>query len=76
MNIGQIIKAKREALALSQRDVVKRVGAGRLTQAKIAKLENGNQPNVTIATLRVLAEGLRCSVIDLLPDEDKRPRQH
>lgn len=72
MNIGQIVKAKREALKLSQRDVVKRVGADRLTQAKIAKLENGTQPNVTIETLRVLAEGLSCSVVDLLPDEDKK----
>ena len=72
MNIGQIIKAKRQALAWSQRDLQRRIG-DKLTQAKIAKLENGDQPNVTIETLRALAEGFGCSVIDLLPDEDKHP---
>ena len=72
MNIGQIIKAKRQALAWTQRDLQRRSG-NKLTQAKIAKLENGDQPNVTIDTLRALAEGFGCSVVDLLPEDDKRP---
>jgi len=74
MNIGQIVRIKRETLNLSQRDLERRAGS-KITQTKIAKLENGAQPNVTIESLRALAEGFGCSVVDLLPEEDKHPRQ-
>jgi len=75
VNIGEIVKNKREALGWTQRDLAKRTG-DRLTQPRIAQLENGTVSNITIAALRLLAEGLKCSVTDLLPDEDKRPRHH
>ncbi len=73
-SIGQIIKAKRHALAWSQRDLARRA-QNKITQPKIAILENGVQANVSIESLRALAEGFGCSVVDLLPEEDKHPRQ-
>lgn len=75
MNIGEIVKSKREDRGWSQRDLVRHTG-NRLTQPRIAQLENGAYSNITIEALRVLAEGFGCAVIDLLPDEDKLPQQH
>ena len=73
MKIGDIVKAKRQALGWSQRDLVEHAG-NRLTQPRIAQLENGAYSNITIEALRILAEGFGCSVIDLLPEEDKIPK--
>lgn len=70
-NIGQIVKAKREALGWSQLDLERHTD-GKVTQTKISLLEKEKQLNVTIETLRALAKGFGCSVVDLLPEEDKR----
>jgi transcriptional regulator with XRE-family HTH domain len=75
VNIGEIVRVKREALGWSQRDLAKQIG-NKLTQPRIAQLENGTVSNITIQALRLLAEGLRCSVVDLLPEEDKLPKHH
>jgi transcriptional regulator with XRE-family HTH domain len=71
-SIGKIVKQRREAKGWSQRDLVRHT-QNRVTQAKVAKLENGAQSNVTVETLEVLAAGLGCAVVDLLPEEYKHP---
>jgi transcriptional regulator with XRE-family HTH domain len=72
MNFGQIVKQRREARGWTQRDLVRYTG-NKITQAKIARLENG-QDNVTLETLRALARGFGCAPADLLPEEDKHPQ--
>jgi transcriptional regulator with XRE-family HTH domain len=70
MNLGAIVKERREACGLTQRDLAKRT-QGKVTQAKIARLELG-QDNVTLETLHGLALAFDCAPVDLLPDEYKR----
>lgn len=73
MKIGDIVRSRRETLKLSQRDLERLTGR-KVTQPKIARLETGDQANITIDTLRAIAKGFGCSVVDLLPDEDKIPQ--
>ncbi len=47
-----------------------------ITQAQISRIMSGKSSNLTLATLRAFARALGCSVVDLLGDEDKQPRQH
>ena len=69
MKIGDIVKRKRANLNLTQRDLEERSG---VTQSMISKVEGGNADNVSIEILRKLAKALNCSVIDLLPESDKK----
>lgn len=73
MQIGDIVAAKRKALGLSQAGLSKATGR-RVAQSKISMLETGYQGGITVETLEALADGLGCAVIDLLPEEYKRPR--
>ncbi|BBL77544.1 helix-turn-helix domain-containing protein [Methylomagnum ishizawai] len=68
--IGRKIKQRREQLGLTQAQVAARGGA---SQAFIAQVECGSRKNVTVDTLRLVANGLGCKIADLLPDEDKHP---
>jgi transcriptional regulator with XRE-family HTH domain len=70
-SIGKVVKARRLSLEMSQWDLAHSSGLG---QSTIASLEMGTKENVSIQTLRALARGLKCAVVDLLPDEDKHPR--
>ncbi len=69
MQIGDIVKRKRADLNLTQRDLEEKSG---VTQSMISKVEGGNADNVSIGILRKLAKALNCSVIDLLPESDKK----
>lgn len=69
MQIGDILKRKRLELHLTQVELENRSG---VTQSMISKLEKGDADNVSIDILRKLAKALRCALIDLLPEEDKR----
>ncbi len=46
-----------------------------ITQAQISRIMSGKSSNLMLTTLRAIAGALGCSVVDLLPEEDKHPRQ-
>ncbi len=69
MQIGDIVKRKRADLKLTQRDLEESSG---VTQSMISKVEAGDADNVSIEILRKLSKALSCSVIDLLPESDKK----
>ncbi|TRW89937.1 helix-turn-helix domain-containing protein [Candidatus Methylobacter oryzae] len=69
MQIGDIVKCKRLDLSLVQKELESRSG---VTQSMISKIENGSAENVSIDVLRKLAKALNCSLVDLLPETDKK----
>jgi len=69
MQIGDIVKRKRTDLKLTQKELA---FSSKVTQSMISKVESGNADNVSIDILRKLAKALSCSVIDLLPETDKK----
>lgn len=71
MNIGTIIKQRREAKRWTQTELAEKSGI--VTQAMICRIEKG-EDNAKIDTLRGIAAALGCSVVDLLPEKDKRRR--
>lgn len=71
MTIGEIVKERRKAKKMNQMELAEK---SNITQAKISRLEAG-EDNLTIETLRSIAIALNCSVVDLLPDSDKKKRK-
>jgi transcriptional regulator with XRE-family HTH domain len=71
MQIGDIIKRKRLELGFVQKELENRSG---VTQSMISKVEGGNAENVSIDVLRRLAKALNCTLVDLLPETDKKQR--
>nr|WP_268120790.1 helix-turn-helix transcriptional regulator [Methylobacter sp. YRD-M1] len=71
MQIGDIIKRKRLELGLVQKELEIRSG---VTQSMISKVEGGSAENVSIDVLRRLAKALNCTLVDLLPEADKKKR--
>jgi transcriptional regulator with XRE-family HTH domain len=71
MQIGDIIKRRRLELGLIQKELESRSG---VTQSMISKVEGGSAENVSIDVLRKLAKALNCTLVDLLPEADKRKR--
>ena len=69
MKIGDILKTKRLEKNLTQKELAESSG---ITQSMISKLEQGVSENISIEALRKLAKSLRCPVIDLLPESDKK----
>jgi|GEM_PF-522206 len=69
MQIGDIVKTKRAGLGLTQKDLSE---SSNVTQSMISKVEGKSADNVSIEILRKLAKALSCSVIDLLPESDKK----
>jgi len=69
MQIGDIVKTKRADLGLTQKDLSE---SSNVTQSMISKVEGKSADNVSIEILRKLAKALNCSVIDLLPESDKK----
>lgn len=66
MNVGSIIKKKREEMNLSQNQLAKRAG---ISQAALSSLEaETTKPN--IETVFLLAKALNCSVPELLGIDD------
>jgi transcriptional regulator with XRE-family HTH domain len=69
MSIAENIKQRREAKRWTQAELAEKSGI--VTQAMISRIEKG-EDNAKIETLRGIAAALGCSVVDLLPDEDKK----
>jgi transcriptional regulator with XRE-family HTH domain len=69
MSIGKNLKRLRLAADLNQTELAKRSG---IDQSMISKIERGEFENLTLDTLRSLTKALGCSVVELLPEEDKR----
>jgi len=70
MTLGAIVRARRKRLGWTQSELAEKSG---ITQAQISRVEAGRSENITIENLRGIAKAFGCSVVDLLPDEDKRP---
>lgn len=62
LNLGDVLKSRRDAAGLSQRELARRSGIG---QSTISALESGAQTSADLPTLRALADKLNCSVADL-----------
>jgi transcriptional regulator with XRE-family HTH domain len=69
MTIGSLVWTRRKRLGWTQEELAERAGIG---QAHISRLESGKSDNITIDNLRRIARALGCSVVDLLPEEDRR----
>ncbi len=72
MSIGEIVKERRIAKKLNQTELAEKAG---IKQATISRLESGTNDNITIENLRSIAAALSCSVVDLLPDTDKKKKR-
>jgi transcriptional regulator with XRE-family HTH domain len=72
MSIGEIVKERRKAKKLNQTELAEKAG---IKQATISRLESGTNDNITIENLRSIAAALGCSVVDLLPDTDKKKQK-
>lgn len=70
MSIARNVADRRKNLGWTQRELEKAAG---LTQAQISRIEADKAENITILSLRKLANAFGCSVVDLLTDEDRRP---
>ena len=69
MSLANNIRNRRLKKRLTQMALAERSG---VTQAQISRLESGSEENTTLQSLRGIARALGCSVVDLLPEEDKR----
>ncbi len=69
MSIGHNIKQRREAKRWNQTELAEKAG---IKQATISRLESGVNDNITIDNLRRIAAALGCTVVDLLPESDKK----
>lgn len=69
MTIGIIVRARRKQLGWTQNELAEKAG---VAQPLISRLESGRGGNITIDNLRSLALALGCSVIDLLPEQDRQ----
>lgn len=67
---GALIRQRREAKGLSQRDLAELVD---IPQSYISRLESGSRQSTSIATLRRLAAVLEVSIEDLLRDPTPPP---
>lgn len=72
MTLGEIIRARRKALDLTQAELADRSG---LSQMSVSLFENGRR-NPSLGTLDVLAVHLKCNTSDLLRarEEDRHGR--
>jgi transcriptional regulator with XRE-family HTH domain len=71
MKLGEKIKKVRQAAGLNQKEVAERAG---VDQSMLSKIENRGQ-NPSLEMLRRIASGIGCSVVDLLPDDMRRPQR-
>lgn len=68
MTIGHNVKKRREAKRWNQQELAAK---STVTQATISRLEAGVF-DPKYSTLRSLAAAFGCSVVDLLPEEDRK----
>ena len=62
MTLGEIIRARRKAMDMTQTELADRAG---MSQVAISLIERGRK-NPSLGTLDVLAAHLKCSAADLL----------
>jgi transcriptional regulator with XRE-family HTH domain len=65
-SLAQNLRSLRAGKSFTQEQLAERSG---LTQPTISQLETGQRTSTTLATLQQLADGLECSVEDLVRDE-------
>lgn len=58
--LGDQVKQIRSALGMTQQQLSQRSG---IAQSMIAEIENGHRENLTLPTIRKLAQGLNCRFI-------------
>jgi transcriptional regulator with XRE-family HTH domain len=61
----ELMRERRKALHWSQADLAAKTG---ISQSYISEIETGTQPNVTIATIRRIAQALELDVAALMTD--------
>lgn len=67
-SLGEQIKNIRESLGMTQEQLAQRSG---LAQSMVAEIENGKRTNLSISTIKKLAEGLYCDpLFQVLPKKD------
>jgi transcriptional regulator with XRE-family HTH domain len=71
MELGEKIKKLRQAAGLNQKEVAERAG---VDPGMLSKIENRGQ-NPSLEILRRIASVIGCSVVDLLPDDMRRPQR-
>lgn len=64
--LGSRVRARREALGLSQTDVAT---ACQMQYQSLARIERGAVDNPTLKTLRLLAKALNCTVAELIGEK-------
>ncbi len=67
MELGQVIKKRREDKKMSQQELADKAG---ITQATVSRLEKGS--DIKLAHLKNIAVALDCSVVTLLTSENKK----
>lgn len=72
MSVGKNIKRFRLEAGLTQAQLAKNA---RIDQSGLSKIEREDNENITLPTLRKIARALDHSVVDLLEDEDKKPKK-
>lgn len=65
-HIGEAIKARRDALELTQEELCARMGWKASRISEISAIENGDRPNIGIRRLALFASALDCSLSDLV----------
>ena len=72
MTLGEIIRARRKALDLTQAELADRAG---MSQVAISLIERGRK-NPSLGTLDVLSAHLKCSAADLLRAREEGRHEH
>ena len=70
MDVGQLIKDRRLAKGMTQEELADLVG---VKKSAVAKWENGRVSEIKRSNLKMLADALEVSPVQLLGDIEKRP---
>ena len=68
MELGQVIKKRREDKKMSQQELADKAG---ITQATVSRLEKDSS-DIKLSHLKNIAAALGCSVITLITSENKK----
>ena len=65
-HIGEAIRARRETLGLTQKDLCQRLGWKQSRVSELSEIENGKNTNLTLDRIEAFAEALNCHAGDLV----------
>lgn len=65
-HVGEAIKARRDALGLTQEDLCDRLGWDRRRISDVSQIETGTRANITINRLCTFAKAFNTSASDLI----------